>query len=89
MADVVTAMVRAGVRVTRVEPLEASLEDLYFAVRTKKAIADDGGRQLSTDGDRSADDATTDRHRQVATLTGWPDGRGRPRGATAPEEVRS
>ena len=47
VADVVSALVAAGVRLTRVEPLAASLEDLYFAVRTKKAIADDGGRQLS------------------------------------------
>jgi ABC-type uncharacterized transport system ATPase subunit len=65
--DVVVALVERGVRLTRVETLEPSLEDLYFAVRTKKDIADDGGRQLS-----SADESVTDRHRQVAALTGWP-----------------
>jgi ABC-2 type transport system ATP-binding protein len=31
--DVVAALAAAGARVTRVEPLERSLEDLYFAVR--------------------------------------------------------
>ncbi|NLD75464.1 MAG: ABC transporter ATP-binding protein [Acidimicrobiales bacterium] len=70
--DVVNALVARGVRITRIEPIEPSLEDLYFAVRTKKDIADDGGRQLSP---TSNDDATTDRHRQVAALTGWPGGR--------------
>jgi ABC-2 type transport system ATP-binding protein len=67
-ADVVAALVGAGVRLTRVEPIEPSLEDLYFAVRTKRSIADDGGRQLSPNGD----EPVTDRHRQVAALTGWP-----------------
>jgi ABC-2 type transport system ATP-binding protein len=67
--DVVGALVAAGVRLTRVEPIEPSLEDLYFAVRTKKDIADDGGRQLSPSAD-----TTTDRHQQVAALTGWPGG---------------
>ncbi len=66
--DVVEALVGRGVRLTRVEPLEPSLEDLYFAVRTKKDIADDGGRQLTP----SAEETVTDRHRQVAALTGWP-----------------
>ncbi len=74
--DVITALVAQGLRLTRVEPLQPSLEDLYFAVRTKKDIADDGGRQLTPTG--PGDDsslppaATTDRHRQVAALTGWP-----------------
>ena len=67
--DVVGALVARGVRLTRVEPLEPSLEDLYFAVRTKKPIADDGGRQLTPTGDEAL---VTDRHRQVAALTGWP-----------------
>jgi ABC-2 type transport system ATP-binding protein len=31
--DLVLALVQAGVRVTRVEPHEPTLEDLYFAVR--------------------------------------------------------
>lgn len=61
------ALVAAGARLTRVEPLAATLEDLYFAVRTKKVVADDGGRQLRADAAGS-----TDRHRQVAALTGWP-----------------
>jgi ABC-2 type transport system ATP-binding protein len=68
VADVVDALVRAGVRLTRVEPLAASLEDLYFAVRTKKVIAEDGGRRLVSEGS----DRVTDRQRQVASLTGWP-----------------
>jgi ABC-2 type transport system ATP-binding protein len=67
VAPVVGALVAAGARLTRVEPLAATLEDLYFAVRTKKAVADDGGRQLRADAAGS-----TDRHRQVAALTGWP-----------------
>lgn len=72
VSDVVEVLVANGVRLTRVEPLEPSLEDLYFAVRTKRDIADDGGRQLSP-GATEAD--ATDRHRQVAALTGWPGGR--------------
>ncbi|HRW38426.1 MAG: ABC transporter ATP-binding protein [Acidimicrobiales bacterium] len=73
--DVVLALLANGLRLTRVEPIQPSLEDLYFAVRTKKDIADDGGRQLSPverpdDGLPPA--AVTDRHRQVAALTGWP-----------------
>ena len=73
--DVIVALVASGLRLTRVEPIQPSLEDLYFAVRTKKDIADDGGRQLSPS---APDDglppaaAVTDRHRQVAALTGWP-----------------
>jgi ABC-2 type transport system ATP-binding protein len=73
--DVITALVANGLRLTRVEPLQPSLEDLYFAVRTKKEIADDGGRQLSPAeraDDGLAPAAMTDRHRQVAALTGWP-----------------
>jgi ABC-2 type transport system ATP-binding protein len=77
--DVITALVAGGIRLTRAEPLEPSLEDLYFAVRTKKDIADDGGRQLTPTGEVTdaagvplAPAAITDRHRQVAALTGWP-----------------
>ncbi len=70
--DVITALVANGVRLTRAEPLEPTLEDLYFAVRTKKPIADDGGRQLTP----SDDAPVTDRHRQVAALTGWPGAEG-------------
>jgi ABC-2 type transport system ATP-binding protein len=71
--DVVTALVANGVRPTRAEPLVPTLEDLYFAVRTKRPIADDGGRQLTP----AADDApVTDRTRQVAALTGWPGAEG-------------
>jgi ABC-2 type transport system ATP-binding protein len=68
--DVITALVANGVRLVRAEPIEPTLEDLYFAVRTKKPVAPDGGRQLSP-----TDDAPlTDRHRQVAALTNWPGG---------------
>ncbi len=68
--DVITALVANGVRLTRVEPIEPTLEDLYCAVRTKKPVADDGGRQLTP-----TDEAPlTDRHRQVAALTNWPGG---------------
>jgi type VI protein secretion system component VasA len=75
IADVITALVANGVRLTRAEPIEPTLEDLYFAVRTKKPIAEDGGRQLVPVG--TADDAPmTDRHRQVAALTGWPGAEG-------------
>ena len=73
IADVIAALVAQGVRLIRAEPIEPSLEDLYFAVRTKKPIADDGGRQLTP----TAEDAPmTDRHRQVAALTGWPGAEG-------------
>jgi len=71
--DVITALVASGIRLTRAEPLEPTLEDLYFAVRTKKPIADDGGRQLTPAGDEAP---VTDRHRQVAALTGWPGAEG-------------
>ncbi|MCU1369474.1 MAG: hypothetical protein JWO77_668, partial [Ilumatobacteraceae bacterium] len=72
-----------GVRLTRIEPISPTLEDLYFAVRTKRVageIAEDGGRRLA-DGDRTGDDdrepaAVTDRNRQVAALTGWPGSEG-------------
>ncbi len=73
--DVITGLVANGARLTRAEPLEPTLEDLYFAVRTKKAIADDGGRQLTPQGPGDAPvppPAMTDRHHQVAALTGWP-----------------
>jgi ABC-2 type transport system ATP-binding protein len=71
--DVILALVANGVRLTRAEPLQPTLEDLYFAVRTKRSIADDGGRQLTP----SAPEApVTDRHRQVAALTGWPGSEG-------------
>ena len=54
--DVITALVANGIRLTRIEPITPTLEDLYFAVRTKRpvagTIAEDGGRQLTTsDGD--------------------------------------
>ncbi len=73
--DVITALVANGARLTRAEPIEPTLEDLYFAVRTKKTIADDGGRQLMAQGPGDSPlppAAVTDRHHQVATLTGWP-----------------
>ena len=52
VADLVEALVRSGVRLTRVEPRIPTLEDLYFAVRRSRAqshtvLADDGGRQLT------------------------------------------
>ena len=85
--DVITALVANGLRLTRIEPISPTLEDLYFAVRTKRVageIAEDGGRRLAdgdgADGDRSdgATDMTsvTDRTRQVAALTGWPGSEG-------------
>ncbi|WP_426572712.1 ABC transporter ATP-binding protein [Aquihabitans sp. McL0605] len=78
--DLIVALAAAGIRLTRVEPISPTLEDLYFAVRTKKAIAADGGRQLSSDDTAGpeADDAPplTDRNRQVAALTGWPGSEG-------------
>ncbi len=87
--DVITALVANGVRLVRVDPISPTLEDLYFAVRTKKPIADDGGRQLSPadgadgtsqgPGDPALEPAAapmTDRHRQVAALTGWPGSEG-------------
>jgi hypothetical protein len=46
VADVVAALVARGVRLTRVEPLQPTLEDLYFAVRTRSDMSEDGGRQL-------------------------------------------
>lgn len=73
IADVIAALVGAGVRLVLAEPLQPSLEDLYFAVRTKRTIADDGGRQLTPDAA-----VVTDRHHQVATLTGWPSEENRP-----------
>jgi ABC-2 type transport system ATP-binding protein len=79
--DVITALVANGVRLSRIEPISPTLEDLYFAVRTKKPvageIAEDGGRRLA---DGAGADATpehvTDRNRQVAALTGWPGSEG-------------
>lgn len=55
VADIVTALVGRGVRLTRVEPHVPSLEDLYFRVRQQYAdgvkgaagLADDGGRRLT------------------------------------------
>ena len=73
--DVILALVANGVRLTRVEPLHPTLEDLYFAVRTKRDVAPDGGRQLSA---AQAEAPVTDRHRQVAALTGWPGSEGSP-----------
>ena len=46
IADVVAALTASGVRLTRVEPLQPTLEDLYFAVRTRADMSEDGGRQL-------------------------------------------
>jgi ABC-2 type transport system ATP-binding protein len=81
--EVVVALVASGLRVTRIEPIVPTLEDLYFAVRTKKEIADDGGRQLSPTADAEgpgdaplAPAHVTDRQRQVAALTGWPGSEG-------------
>ncbi|CAN5462898.1 ABC transporter ATP-binding protein [soil metagenome] len=71
--DVITALVANGIRLTRAEPLQPTLEDLYFAVRTKKSVADDGGRQLTP---AAEDGPMTDRTRQVAALTGWPGAEG-------------
>jgi ABC-2 type transport system ATP-binding protein len=71
--DVILALVANGIRLTRAEPLQPSLEDLYFAVRTKKEVAADGGRQLTP---AAAEGPVTDRHRQVAALTGWPGSEG-------------
>ena len=80
--DVIMALVANGLRLTKVDPLQPSLEDLYFAVRTKKPIADDGGRQLTPSGDTTEGTSPappmTDRHRQVAALTGWPGAEGSP-----------
>jgi len=45
--DLIAALTAAGVRLTRVEPHLPTLEDLYFAVRGRREIADDGGRQLT------------------------------------------
>ena len=79
---VITALVANGIRMTRIEPISPTLEDLYFAVRTKRPaagdIAEDGGRQLRPGGpDQATDDAPmTDRNRQVAALTGWPGSEG-------------
>jgi hypothetical protein len=84
--DLVMSLARDGVRLTRVEPHVPTLEDLYFAVRTKKAIADDGGspahpvRPATSVGTRPATrhetTHVTDRTRQVAALTGWPGSEG-------------
>ena len=80
--DIIAALVANAVRLTQVEPIQPSLEDLYFAVRTKRNIADDGGRQLSpsfaSESQDSSDEALTDRHRQVAALTGWPANKDQP-----------
>ena len=46
VADLVAALTASGVRLTRVEPLKPTLEDLYFAVRTRGDMSVDGGRQL-------------------------------------------
>ena len=46
VADLVAALTADGVRLTRVEPLQPTLEDLYFAVRTRSDMSEDGGRQL-------------------------------------------
>jgi hypothetical protein len=44
--DLVLALAAAGARLTRVEPRRTTLEDLYFAVRSKRPTADDGGGHL-------------------------------------------
>ena len=46
VADVVAVLVERGVRLTRVQPIDPSLEDLYFAVRSDRDIDGDGGRRL-------------------------------------------
>jgi len=46
VADLVAALTASGVRLTRVEPVKPTLEDLYFAVRTRGDMSEDGGRQL-------------------------------------------
>jgi ABC-2 type transport system ATP-binding protein len=81
--DVITALVANGIRLTRIEPVHPTLEDLYFAVRTKRPvageIAEDGGRRLGGDdtpGDGDETTHVTDRNRQVAALTGWPGSEG-------------
>jgi len=78
--DLIAALVAHGIRLTRIEPISPTLEDLYFAVRTKKTapgdIAEDGGRQLAAAGGGDADAPVTDRNRQVAALTGWPGSEG-------------
>lgn len=47
--DLILALAANGVRLTRVEPHQPTLEDLYFAVRTTRVVASDGGRQLAVD----------------------------------------
>ncbi|MGY6502327.1 MAG: ATP-binding cassette domain-containing protein [Acidimicrobiales bacterium] len=43
LADMVVELVSSGVRLTRVEPHQPSLEDLYFAVRAEsRSVADEG-----------------------------------------------
>jgi ABC-2 type transport system ATP-binding protein len=56
--DLVLGLSAAGVRLTRVEPHTPSLEDLYFAVRSRRDLADDGGRQLTPSASRTATAAT-------------------------------
>ena len=46
VADVVAVLVDRGIRLTRVQPLDPSLEDLYFAVRSDRDVDGDGGRRL-------------------------------------------
>ena len=46
VADLVAALTASGVRLTRVEPVKPTLEDLSFAVRTRGDMSEDGGRQL-------------------------------------------
>ncbi len=54
LADLVAAIVDAGIRLTRVEPRIPSLEDLYFAIRRRHMGAfewsEDGGRRLQPRG---------------------------------------
>ena len=47
VADLVTELVADGVRLTRVEPHQPSLEDLYFAVRAESRVARDAQRTAS------------------------------------------
>ena len=42
--DLVAALAAAGVRLTRVDPHNPSLEDLYFAVRRERRAPDAGAR---------------------------------------------
>jgi ABC-2 type transport system ATP-binding protein len=80
--DVILALAAGGARLTRVEPIQPTLEDLYFAVRTKKQVAADGGRQLDSD---DVAGVLAGRNRQVEALTGWEQSPGHQSVDTDPE----